>query len=117
MKFIIEVTNLPRGAVKRLGREAFTVFERCNTWEEAEKAETRAWNTRKYRAVQIKEVEGDDSLFMVKKLWEKFADTPVNDEGEIEEPFLNFTIGTHRYEVWHWFEKHFDCSIAEDLMQ
>ena len=26
------------------------------------------------------------------------------------------TIGTHREEIWHWFEETFGVSVAEDLM-
>lgn len=38
------------------------------------------------------------------------------DTEKIEEPWLDFPAGTHREEIWHWFEEQFDISVAEDLM-
>lgn len=52
----------------------------------------------------------------VKELWGKFGDIPMNPETEcIEEPFMHFPIGTHREEIWYWFEETFNVSVA-DLM-
>lgn len=48
-------------------------------------------------------------------LWSRLGDVPVNDDGEIEIPYLHFEIGTDREEIWHWFEDTFDVSIY-DLM-
>ena len=49
------------------------------------------------------------------QLWKLLGDIPTfNDESEdigeyeedtIEEPFLHFPIGTHREDIWHWFEE------------
>jgi hypothetical protein len=50
-----------------------------------------------------------------KELWAKFGDTPINDADEIEAPFLHFEAGTDRFEIWHWFEETFNCSIVDDL--
>ncbi len=60
----------------------------------------------------------DDMLeaLSYEQLWEMLGDIPTDDDEDIEEGFLDFPIGTHRYEIWHWFEKTFDISIAEDLM-
>lgn len=49
-------------------------------------------------------------------LWSQLGDIPVNDEGEIEEAFLDFEIGEDRETIWHYFEDEFNCSVAEDLM-
>lgn len=44
------------------------------------------------------------------RLWEKLGDVPTSEgNGEveadtIEEPFLHFPVGTHREEIWRWFE-------------
>ena len=35
---------------------------------------------------------------------------------EIEEPWKHFLPGTHREDIWHWFEERFNISVAEDLM-
>ena len=52
----------------------------------------------------------------VKELWSRLGDIPMNPETEcIEEPFMHFPIGTHREEIWHWFEETFNVSVA-DLM-
>lgn len=50
------------------------------------------------------------------KLWEKLGNIPVNENGEIEQPFQHFEVGTDREEIWHWFEDTFDISVFEDLM-
>ena len=34
----------------------------------------------------------------------------------IESEWHVFNAGTHREEIWHWFEQTFDLSVAEDLM-
>lgn len=54
-------------------------------------------------------------LAQAQNLWKQF-DTPITDDEELEEPFLHFLIGTHRYEVWRWFEDHFHVSVHGDLM-
>lgn len=52
-----------------------------------------------------------------KELWETLEDVPMNPETEcIEEDWHIFKAGTHREEIWHWFEKEFGISVAEDLM-
>ena len=42
----------------------------------------------------------------LERKWEEFGDVPMNPETEcIEEPFLDFPAGTHREEIWHWFDE------------
>lgn len=60
-------------------------------------------------------------LFIKKELaaalWERFGDVPMDPETEeIEQNWNIFTAGTHREDIWHWFEDTFDVSVAEDLM-
>lgn len=53
-----------------------------------------------------------------KKLWEEFGDIPMNPETEcIEETWYCFQTGTHREDIWSWFEETFKLSAAEDLME
>ena len=53
----------------------------------------------------------------VKDLWEEFEEVPMNPETEeIEQPWKHFLPGTHREDIWHWFEETFNISVAEDLM-
>lgn len=48
---------------------------------------------------------------VAKHLWKKLGDVPVNDDGELEEEFLHFPIGTDRETVWSWFESELDASV------
>lgn len=42
----------------------------------------------------------------LEELWGKFGDIPMNPETEcIEEPFMGWATGTHREEIWHWFDE------------
>ena len=51
------------------------------------------------------------------ELWREFGDIPMNPDTEcIEEEWSDFSIGTHREEIWHWFEETFNISVAKDLM-
>lgn len=46
-------------------------------------------------------------------LWEDFGNVPYNDETEtIEEDFLSFRAGTHRYDIWHWFDERHSKGVA-----
>ncbi len=50
----------------------------------------------------------------VKMLWEDFGDVPMDPETEcIEEKWHGFEAGTHREEIWSWFEETFHASVAE----
>lgn len=53
---------------------------------------------------------GMDSLALrdaaLEKLWREFGDLPFDEGTEcVEEPFLGFPAGTHRDDVWHWFDE------------
>ena len=55
-------------------------------------------------------------------LWDELGNTPVSDGSNgievdaIEEAFLHFPVGTHREEIWHWFEaQHPDFVVGEVL--
>ncbi|MCR2050924.1 hypothetical protein NSB25_27260 [Acetatifactor muris] len=53
-------------------------------------------------------------IIYVKDLWENFGEVAMNPETEeIEEPWKHFLPGTHREDIWHWFEEQFDISVAE----
>lgn len=58
---------------------------------------------------QIKQLE------QAKLLWAEFANIPIDEQDRIDVPFLDFEKGTDRFEIWHWFETKFDCSIVMDL--
>lgn len=48
-----------------------------------------------------------------RKLWNQLTDTCVDENGCLDEPFLDFEIGTDREEIWHWFEDTFGISVVE----
>lgn len=57
------------------------------------------------------------NIKIARELWEEFGEVPMNSETEeIERSWKHFLPGTHREDVWHWFEEQFDISVAEDLM-
>ena len=50
----------------------------------------------------------------VKELWEEFGDIPMNPETEcIEVQWCEFPAGTHREEIWYWFEGTFNVSVYD----
>jgi hypothetical protein len=51
-----------------------------------------------------------------RSLWNELGNIPIDEDENIEEDFLHFEMGTHREEIWHWFEEEFDISVAKDLM-
>lgn len=54
----------------------------------------------------------------IKDLWEEFGEVPMNPETEeIEESWKHFLPGTHREDIWYWFEEQFDISVAELMGQ
>ena len=62
----------------------------------------------------------EEELFQlrhIENLWEKLGRVAIDPETEnTEDEFYGFPAGTHREEIWHWFEAAFDISVAEDLM-
>ncbi len=57
----------------------------------------------------------DKPLELARVLWSELANIPINDDEEIEQDYLQFTSGTSRSDIWHWFEGRFNISIAKDL--
>ena len=50
------------------------------------------------------------------KLWQDFADIPMNPETEcIEEDFMCFPAGTDREDIWHWFDERYSKGISDLL--
>lgn len=45
-------------------------------------------------------------------LWEKFGDVLIDEDGCILDGFLDFERGTHREEVWHWFDERHSGGVA-----
>ena len=49
-----------------------------------------------------KEIELNDEVLDF--LWEEFSDVLIDDDECILDDFIGFEAGTHREEVWHWFD-------------
>lgn len=47
----------------------------------------------------------------VKELWQKLGDIPIDGNECIEKIFLHFPKGTHRGNIWHWFEDTFNVEV------
>lgn len=59
----------------------------------------------------------DYILNIARNLWALFEDVPMNPKSEtIDNDWYCFPRGTHREEIWHWFEDKFKISVAKDLM-
>ena len=49
----------------------------------------------------------------LEQLWHEFGDVPMDPETEqIEAPFLDFSVGTDREDIWHWFDELHSKGIA-----
>lgn len=49
----------------------------------------------------------------LEKLWEQFADVPMDPETEcIEEAFMHFEPGTNREYIWNWFDVRHSKGVA-----
>lgn len=50
---------------------------------------------------------------ILEDLWAEFGDVPMNPETEcMEQPFLGFPVGTHREDIWHWFDERHSKGVA-----
>ena len=53
----------------------------------------------------------------VKDLWQCLGDVSFDPVSEcITQPWGSFKKGTHREEIWHWFEETFNVSVGRDLI-
>ena len=55
------------------------------------------------------------TLVELKKMWEEFADTPINFDDEIEVDFYLWEKGTYRFNIWHWFDEKLPNGLAIDF--
>jgi len=56
------------------------------------------------------------SLKALYPLWDQFGQTPIDDNGVIEESFLHFEKGTPREDIWNWFETQNPHLVVGDLL-
>lgn len=49
----------------------------------------------------------------LEEMWSQFADVPMDPDTEcIEEAFGAFPAGTHRKDIWHWFDQRYSKGVA-----
>ena len=47
----------------------------------------------------------------LRQIWELFGDIPINDADEILEPFMDWPVGTNRFDIWHWFDERYTGGV------
>ena len=57
-----------------------------------------------------KEIELNDEV--LEYLWEEFGNVLIDDDECILDDFIGFECGTHREEVWHWFDERYLKGVA-----
>lgn len=50
------------------------------------------------RIKKMKDVE-------IEKLWDELEDVPIDENECIDIDWRNWSKGTHREEIWHWFDE------------
>lgn len=60
--------------------------------------------------------EEHTQLLSLLELWHKLEDIPVDADECIEEPFMQFPIGTGKFEIWHWFDERCPHNLHDDLL-
>lgn len=47
------------------------------------------------------------------EIWQQLTDVPMDPETEcLEVPFYDWPAGTHREEIWHWFDERHSKGVA-----
>jgi len=57
------------------------------------------------------------TLDEIKKLWNEFADIPIDNNDAIKCNFHHFNKGTNRFDVWSWFDRICPNGVKHDLME
>ncbi|NDU95674.1 hypothetical protein [Spirosoma terrae] len=55
---------------------------------------------------------GQPGDILLEEMWAWLGDTPINVNDEIDEPFLDWPKGTHREDIWHFFDEHHSKGVA-----
>jgi hypothetical protein len=50
-------------------------------------------------------------LQIVKTVWEHFGTTPIDENECLDISWAIFSKGTHKEEVWHWFEETYEVPV------
>lgn len=46
------------------------------------------------------------------RVWEALGDVPIDENENIESVFLQFEIGTGKYDIWHWIEEKYNIILG-----
>lgn len=49
----------------------------------------------------------------LERWWDILGNTPVDDDGIIQESFLWWPKGTNREDIWHWFDEKYPDGVAK----
>lgn len=49
----------------------------------------------------------------LEKMWEELGEIPINEKEEIELKFLSFPVGTHREDIWLWFDEQYEVDKCQ----
>ncbi len=53
----------------------------------------------------------------LEKLWQELADIQVDENDKILKRFKQFKKGTHKFEIWHWFDDNHSFGLMNGLMK
>lgn len=67
-------------------------------------------------SVGVYGVKRENTLSNAKYLWEELSNVSVDQDNQIEKPFLHFEKGSDCFDIWLWFELKFGLSVANALM-
>ena len=91
-------------------------IEGSDAWEAITCNACGARWTDQYTLIGYEELEhGDPERLGIKRAWELFSNTAINDDDEIQDNFFQFEKRTPRFEVWTWFEETFGVPVAQLL--
>ena len=86
--------------------------------EDLDEEKIRSANIPMASTHQVIDVNRTDLDEKILNQWEDFGDTPMDPETEtLEEPWNGFPAGTHREEVWEWFENTYEIYVGDLLNQ
>lgn len=111
LRDLYEEGNIPAWLYEYMTREPAVMQEILQIFSKTEDCNT-PFNTTMDIAVGnvMKEIVFDDKK--LEFLWEEFGDVLIDDDECILDDFLGFECGTHREEVWHWFDERYSGGVA-----
>lgn len=47
----------------------------------------------------------------LRQLWRLFGDVQIDDNDLVTEPFMDWPVGTNRFDIWRWFDDRYDGGV------